>query len=39
MTAGEPITVFVRPGDPGCASVLAYLDKRGLAYTGYKKRQ
>jgi membrane-associated protease RseP (regulator of RpoE activity) len=32
-TAGEPITVFVRPGDAACQSVLAHLDKRGLAYT------
>jgi len=33
MAQAEAITVFVRPGDPACASVLAHLDKRGLAYT------
>ena len=33
MAPAEPITVFVRAGDPSCSSVLAYLDKRGLQYS------
>lgn len=33
MAQGEPITVFVRPGDPACAAVTSYLDKRALPYS------
>ena len=31
--AQEPITVFVKSGEPGSESVLRYLDQRGLRYT------
>jgi membrane-associated protease RseP (regulator of RpoE activity) len=29
----DPITVFVRPGDPASEATLRYLDQRGVAYT------
>ena len=29
----EPVTVFVRTGDPGSEATLRYLDQRGIAYT------
>jgi membrane-associated protease RseP (regulator of RpoE activity) len=29
----DPVTVFVKPGDPGSEATLRYLDQRGVAYT------
>ena len=29
----EPVTVFVKPGDPASEATLRYLDQRGVAYT------
>jgi membrane-associated protease RseP (regulator of RpoE activity) len=29
----DPVTVFVKPGDPGSEATLAYLDQRGVSYT------
>ena len=29
----EPVTVFVKSGDPGSEATLRYLDQRGVAYT------